>query len=319
MVNRNVANVVDASLRDLTSTNRPFGGKIVVYVGDFQQLPPVIPRGRGEHSSIHKCEWFRQAVQCKFTRNWRAAANPEFADVLECIGNGSMSTVVFPQHCICASPSDMIVRMYGDDIMANHTGRMILTLRVDDSRMINEMVINMLPGSIEFAESSDAIPIQDMVQPEYVAGLTISGVPEFRLPMKIGARYMILKNYSEGVCNGVLCVLRSFSRFVAQVELLTGPRAGSIVPLPRVVFNISASSSGLPFDFVRTQFPITLAYCTTVHKSQGQTLRMVGLYFTTEPFAHGQLYVALSRVSGWDCIFTNRECCDNIVFKFLVA
>ncbi len=319
MVNRHVANVVDASLRDLHCKNSPFGGKVVVFVGDFQQLPPVIPRGRGEHSSIHKCDWFSQAVQFKFTRNWRAAANPEFAEVLERIGNGSVSTVQFPPQCSCDSVHDMIVRVYGNDIIANQAGKIILTLRVDDSRMINEIVVNMIPGSLELAESNDAIPIQDMVQPEYVAGLTISGVPEFRLPMKIGARYMILKNYSDGICNGVLCLLRSFSRFVAQVELLTGPRAGSIVPLPRVVFNVSASTSGLPFDFVRTQFPITLAYSTTVHKSQGQTLQMVGLYFTTQPFAHGQLYVALSRVSGWDRIVSNREHCDNIVYQFLVA
>ena len=40
----------------------------------------------------------------------------------------------------------------------------------------------------------------------------------------------------------------------------------------------------------------------TINKSQGQTLKRVGLYLTTPVFAHGQLYVALSRVGHPDFI-----------------
>jgi len=59
--------------------------------------------------------------------------------------------------------------------------------------------------------------------------------------------------------------------------------------------------------FVRTQFPIRLAYAITINKSQGQTFQRVrkylsltfikvGLILRTPVFTHGQLYVALSRV-----------------------
>ena len=171
---------------------------------------------------------------------------------------------------------------------------------------------------MECAVANDAIPIQDHIPPEYISSMTLSGVPEFRLAMKVGARYMILKNYAPGICNGVLCVLKSFSRYTVQVQLLSGPRKRSIVLLPRVTFCVSASNSGLPFDFVRTQFPITLAYCVTVHKAQGQTLQSLGLYFSGAPFAHGQLYVALSRVGGWDRIVSNTIEFTNIVLQFLV-
>ena len=52
---------------------------------------------------------------------------------------------------------------------------------------------------------------------------------------------------------------------------------------------------GQSFQLVRTQFPLRLAYCMTYNKSQSQTLRKVLLDTIGEPFAHGHLYVAMSR------------------------
>lgn len=78
-------------------------------------------------------------------------------------------------------------------------------------------------------------------------------------------------------------------------------------------------ASGLPYPFTRSQFPIILAYAVTVHKSQGQTYKRVGLYFSNHPFAHGQLYVALSRVGGWNNIFVLHDVLiRNNVAKFLL-
>lgn len=52
----------------------------------------------------------------------------------------------------------------------------------------------------------------------------------------------------------------------------------------------------------RTQFPIRLAYCTTVNKSQGQEYDTVLIDMRQPPFAHGHLYVGLSRVKYADKI-----------------
>ena len=54
----------------------------------------------------------------------------------------------------------------------------------------------------------------------------------------------------------------------------------------------------LPLEFERKQFPIRACFAMTSNKSQGQTIGTVGIYLPTDFFAHGQLYVAMSRVQS---------------------
>lgn len=52
------------------------------------------------------------------------------------------------------------------------------------------------------------------------------------------------------------------------------------------------------FFLRRLQFPVRLAYGTTVHKSQSQTVDRLGIYMAqkTRMFAEGMTYTALSRL-----------------------
>jgi len=70
------------------------------------------------------------------------------------------------------------------------------------------------------------------------------------------------------------------------------------------------------------QFPIRLAYSMTINKSQGRSLRFVGVNLVEEVFSHRQLYVGLSRaiyanqvkVLLLDTITGKHGVCQNIVF-----
>ena len=53
----------------------------------------------------------------------------------------------------------------------------------------------------------------------------------------------------------------------------------------------------LVFELIREQFPVIPAFCITINKSRGQTLNRVGIYLPDHCFTHGQLYVAMSRVT----------------------
>jgi len=55
-----------------------------------------------------------------------------------------------------------------------------------------------------------------------------------------------------------------------------------------------------------TQVPLKLAWAVTTHKSQGQTLDTAALELETASFAHGQLYVALSRVRSIEGLYLKR-------------
>ena len=66
--------------------------------------------------------------------------------------------------------------------------------------------------------------------------------------------------------------------------------------IPRI--NFHPTDRSLPIEMERKQFPVRLCFAVTSNKSQGQTLKHVGIYLQQDFFSHGQLYVALSRVQS---------------------
>lgn len=123
----------------------------------------------------------------------------------------------------------------------------------------------------------------------------------------------------------VLTTATRISKRVIDVEVLSN--GSPIVKIPRICFEVQVGSRGITFH--RYQFPVRLCYAMTISKSQGQTLQRVGLDLRGEVFAHGQLYVAISRTTcnaNILCLVNKNRLIDgvphvhNVVYKdFIIA
>ena len=89
--------------------------------------------------------------------------------------------------------------------------------------------------------------------------------------------------------------LRHLYRNSKRAEIIGGSHAGNPVLIPKITLRPSAVH--LPFQHCRIQLHVRLAYSMTINKAQGQTFQKVGLDLPNPVFAHGQLYVALSRAT----------------------
>ena len=113
--------------------------------------------------------------------------------------------------------------------------------------------------------------------------------------------------------------MEAFHPTLLKVSIASqGAFFGHFHMLPRIA--LYPSQSNLPFNFRRLQFPIRLAFAMTINKAQGQTLDTRGLYLPSQLFAHGHLYVALSRTRNgpygiWYFSPQESDTILNIVYK----
>jgi hypothetical protein len=128
--------------------------------------------------------------------------------------------------------------------------------------------------------------------------LSPQGLPAHRLALKVGQPIILIRNLDQavGLANGTRLVVTHLTPSVVFAEIITGPRdnIGKVVAIPRLDMSTSGDPD-MPFRFKRRQFPVRQAFAITINKSQGQSLERVGVWLKQAVFAHGQLYVALSR------------------------
>lgn len=139
------------------------------------------------------------------------------------------------------------------------------------------------------------------------------GVPPHELKIKVGDICFITRNLNvdDGIANSSRCQIIAMTERIITAKLLSGNQ--DIVKLPKIRF-VFKVNNGHSFEMIREQFPVRRAYAITFNKSQGQTLEKVVLDLRCQLFAHGYLYVGLSRVfdSQNMYIYTSK---DNLFYS----
>ena len=134
----------------------------------------------------------------------------------------------------------------------------------------------------------------------------------YEIPLFIGARVMLLKNINteQGLVNGRRGTVNQIIFEDRNGKKTTTPYIievrwdkisdfeMTITDVIRMKVDEIITGTGKKIEFY--QFPIKLCYAITAHKAQGQTLSKCAICVQEEAFAHGALYVAISRVRKID-------------------
>jgi hypothetical protein len=222
MAHRYLHEGFNIGLQDIMNNDRPFGGKTVLFSGDFRQTLPIVPRGNQAQivaASLKKSELWHHLHIIRLHENMRVrrqgVRNPDaeaYAAWLLQLGDGTLpcpsgqtspSMIELPRAlCMRASIPELIDWTF-PNLPTNLSdaewlaGRCILAPKNSVVDGINAQCLQRVASTAWVCHSADAIVDQDnqvCVPPEYLNTLTPSGLPPHLLLIKRGIPIMLLRN-----------------------------------------------------------------------------------------------------------------------------
>ena len=298
MVRADMLDYVDQALRRFgPRKDQPFGGVQVILIGDLAQIAPIVAKQEEREflASHYRSEFFFDSYAMhdldfqtvSLSKIYRQT-DTDFIDTLNAVRLNQMD-----QHHY-----DFLHNLVDPDF----------TPSKDDFYIT-------LTSTNKKAEEINANKLQELTTKLHRNRAWVNG--KFRekdfptlqnLEFKVGSQIMMVNNdpdrrWANGTLARITEVNISGNRSDSHIKIVVmGNESNEYEVRPHRwdVLSPGFDGSRLTYEPAGTfsQYPFTLAWAVTIHKSQGKTFDRVILDLSRKVFAPGQLYVALSRCRG---------------------
>jgi hypothetical protein len=294
MVRADLLDSVDAVLRRHRRNDQPFGGVQLLMIGDLHQLSPVAKQDEWQllkqyYESIYffSSHALDQAAMVTIElKHIYRQSDARFIQLLNRVRDNRLEA---------ASIGEFNRRYIENFTPEKNQGYITLTTHNNRADTINNGRLSALKGK------------------EYCFDAEVSGdFPEhtyptpFTLVLKVGAQVMFLRN-------DISIEKRYYNGKIGKIKTITGRQICITCPgmsedivveaveWENIKYKVNEENNEIQEDIIGKfkQFPLKLAWAITIHKSQGLTFDKA-VIDAESAFAHGQVYVALSRCKTFE-------------------
>lgn len=287
MVRSDLLDGIDATLRRFRRSKVPFGGVQLLMIGDLRQLSPVVKDDEWTLlQKYYQTPYFfsskalmqTQFIGIELTKVFRQSDDHFIALLNQVRGNKLTSQTI----------EELNKRHLPN--FKDHEGYITLTTHNKKAHQINDSRLSLLKSHRQKFKATIVGNFPEYIYPT-----------DEELILKVGAQVMFVKNDPsplKSYYNGKIGRIVDLDKETVTIQCEGDEDSISVSALEwnNIKYTLNDESKEINESIEGTfkQIPLKLAWAITIHKSQGLTFEKA-IIDAEAAFAHGQVYVALSR------------------------